>query len=141
MAESASKSWTKPWANWITVIFLLSTLFTIFLAVLPGSYNPYEHDKVIETVSEPDVRTGGAGRTKRKARKLKTSVTVVVLGDIGRSPRMQYHAISVAKHGGRVELVGYKGQTLACRVASFFMKLFTNRSQNPTSTLRCNLTL
>ncbi|KAI0841308.1 glycosyltransferase family 33 protein [Hypoxylon sp. FL0890] len=35
------------------------------------------------------------------------SVQVLVLGDIGRSPRMQYHASSVARHGGRVDLIGY----------------------------------
>jgi hypothetical protein len=37
------------------------------------------------------------------------SVQVLVLGDIGRSPRMQYHALSIAKHGGRVDLIGYHG--------------------------------
>ncbi|ORY58217.1 family 1 glycosyltransferase [Pseudomassariella vexata] len=37
----------------------------------------------------------------------KVSVQVLVLGDIGRSPRMQYHASSIAKHGGRVDLIGY----------------------------------
>ncbi|KAK0643229.1 glycosyl transferases group 1-domain-containing protein [Cercophora newfieldiana] len=35
------------------------------------------------------------------------SVHVLVLGDIGRSPRMTYHALSVAKHGGKVNLIGY----------------------------------
>ena len=34
-------------------------------------------------------------------------VVVVVLGDIGRSPRMQYHALSVLQHGHNVSLVGY----------------------------------
>ena len=37
------------------------------------------------------------------------SVQVLVLGDIGRSPRMQYHALSIARHGGRVDLIGYQG--------------------------------
>ena len=37
-------------------------------------------------------------------------VQVLVLGDIGRSPRMQYHALSIAKHGGMVDLIGYQGQ-------------------------------
>lgn len=35
------------------------------------------------------------------------TVQVLVLGDIGRSPRMQYHAFSIAKHGGNVQLIGY----------------------------------
>lgn len=37
------------------------------------------------------------------------SVCVVVLGDIGRSPRMQYHAMSFMKSGFYVDLVGYGG--------------------------------
>jgi beta-1,4-mannosyltransferase len=38
------------------------------------------------------------------------SVHVLVLGDIGRSPRMTYHALSIAKHGGKVNLIGYLGR-------------------------------
>ncbi len=40
------------------------------------------------------------------------SVQVLVLGDIGRSPRMTYHALSIAKHGGKVNLIGYLGTTI-----------------------------
>lgn len=36
-------------------------------------------------------------------------IQILVVGDIGRSPRMQYHGLSVAKHGRFVDLVGYKG--------------------------------
>ncbi|KAK2533494.1 Alg1 [Columba guinea] len=39
---------------------------------------------------------GGGGR-----------VCVAVLGDLGRSPRMQYHALSLARHGHDVALLGY----------------------------------
>ncbi|EGB10232.1 hypothetical protein AURANDRAFT_23258 [Aureococcus anophagefferens] len=38
---------------------------------------------------------------------------VVVAGDVGRSPRMQYHALSLAEHGYAVTLVGYAGE-LCC---------------------------
>ncbi|KAI9847575.1 MAG: mannosyltransferase [Sclerophora amabilis] len=48
------------------------------------------------------------GRTAIAGAVPKTSVQVLVLGDIGRSPRMQYHAISIAKSGGRVDLIGYR---------------------------------
>jgi hypothetical protein len=41
----------------------------------------------------------------------KPSVQVLVLGDIGRSPRMQYHALSIAQHGGEVKLIGYQGES------------------------------
>lgn len=39
----------------------------------------------------------------------KKSVCVVVVGDVGRSPRMQYHALSLAKEGFDVDVVGYSG--------------------------------
>ena len=34
---------------------------------------------------------------------------VVVFGDIGRSPRMQYHTLSLAQNGFNVDLIAYKG--------------------------------
>jgi beta-1,4-mannosyltransferase len=36
-------------------------------------------------------------------------VCVVVLGDLGRSPRMQYHSLSFAKEGYDVDIIGYGG--------------------------------
>lgn len=44
------------------------------------------------------------------ATKESTRVQVLVLGDIGRSPRMNYHARSIASHGGYVDLMGYDGK-------------------------------
>lgn len=38
------------------------------------------------------------------------TVVVLVLGDIGRSPRMMYHAESFAKLGWETYLVGYAGE-------------------------------
>lgn len=38
------------------------------------------------------------------------NVCVVVLGDIGRSPRMQYHSLSLAEMGHKVDIIGY-GET------------------------------
>lgn len=37
-------------------------------------------------------------------------VQVVVLGDVGRSPRMQYHCLSLVKQDFTVDLVGYGGE-------------------------------
>ncbi len=78
----------------LTLAVLASTSFTIFLLMLPTRYVRHSPPKVVVdgSVIEP-----------------KISVQVLVLGDIGRSPRMQYHAQSIAKHGGRVEVVGYQG--------------------------------
>src|SRR5262245_32579174 len=42
----------------------------------------------------------------------KFHVTIVVLGDIGRSPRMQYHALALASSLAEVDLVGYAGSAL-----------------------------
>ncbi|GAA5934998.1 hypothetical protein JCM3775_004672 [Rhodotorula graminis] len=39
------------------------------------------------------------------------SVALVVLGDIGRSPRMLYHAQSFARHGYTTHIVAYRGST------------------------------
>lgn len=48
------------------------------------------------------------------------SVQIVVLGDIGRSPRMQYHALSFAKHGGIVSIIGHAGTVFTGFIASPF---------------------
>ena len=41
----------------------------------------------------------------------KGRVAVIVLGDLGRSPRMQYHALSLCREGYDVEFVGYGGDS------------------------------
>ena len=48
----------------------------------------------------------------------KCRVGVAVLGDLGRSPRMQYHAHSLARHGHPVHLVGYPGSPLPDSLAT-----------------------
>jgi hypothetical protein len=85
----------------LTGAFLGSTLFTIFLLLLPSRYQ-----------TDPPAEVTDSGNDKRTERKVVTSVQIIVLGDIGRSPRMQYHAISIAKNGGLVDLIGYQGQQL-----------------------------
>jgi beta-1,4-mannosyltransferase len=37
-------------------------------------------------------------------------VAVIVLGDLGRSPRMQNHALALAAEGAAVDLIGYRGR-------------------------------
>ena len=71
----------QPWA---THLLIASLSFTVLIVLcLPHRYAPPADGKV--------------------------RVVVLVLGDIGRSPRMQYHALSIARKGGLVELVGYNG--------------------------------
>jgi len=43
---------------------------------------------------------------------------VIVIGDVGRSPRMQYHAASLAGAGGEVDLIGLEGAAVIPSVAS-----------------------
>lgn len=71
---------------WLTVMSIIFTITTIVLLTLPSQYD--ERNKSKE-------ETG-------------PRVQVLVLGDLGRSPRMQYHALSIAKHGGYVDLIGYR---------------------------------
>ncbi|KAG9335918.1 hypothetical protein JZ751_003475 [Albula glossodonta] len=44
---------------------------------------------------------------RRNSGRTGQSVCVLVLGDIGRSPRMQYHAISLSKHGYTIDTPSY----------------------------------
>src|SRR3954454_24794593 len=44
--------------------------------------------------------------------KHRTRVSMVVLGDVGRSPRMQYHALALAASLADVDVIGYAGSTM-----------------------------
>ncbi|OLY84517.1 Chitobiosyldiphosphodolichol beta-mannosyltransferase [Smittium mucronatum] len=44
----------------------------------------------------------------KKSNEKSKNVTIIVLGDIGMSPRMQFHAVSLAKNGFNVDIVAYK---------------------------------
>jgi beta-1,4-mannosyltransferase len=92
------------------VVVTLSTLFTALLLTLPSQYDPYK-DKPLRFVGEDGKEIKMKTRDGKDPVKWKQgrSVQVVVLGDIGRSPRMQYHALSIAKHGAKVFLIGYQG--------------------------------
>src|SRR5262245_17327907 len=46
------------------------------------------------------------------SRKHRIRVSVVVLGDVGRSPRMQYHALALASSLAEVDIVGYAGSAM-----------------------------
>lgn len=74
--------------TFINVAFCVSSLVTVLMLLLPSQYDP---------------------RPSTKGTRPKTSVQILVLGDIGRSPRMQYHALSIAKNGGQVVIIGYTG--------------------------------
>ncbi|KAB8277255.1 glycosyl transferases group 1-domain-containing protein [Aspergillus minisclerotigenes] len=73
----------------VSVAFYISTAVTLFILLLPS---PYARKRSTAQDASTDP---------------KTTVQILVLGDIGRSPRMQYHALSIAKGGGQVEIIGY----------------------------------
>ena len=45
-------------------------------------------------------------------------VGVVVLGDLARSPRMKYHALSLLSHGFSVDMIGYQSSPLPHSIVS-----------------------
>lgn len=100
-----------------SVISGLALLFATVLGLIffaPTQYDPYTTDLINELAEgrgKHDNDSGknskvGSNRSMGRA-KLPASTTVVVLGDVGRSPRMQYHAISLVENGAFVNLVGY----------------------------------
>jgi len=63
----------------------------------------------------PLTRRRAGGKKKKRspaARPKNPSVLVLVLGDVGRSPRMQYHIASLRKAGFTVDVIGYSGSPL-----------------------------
>lgn len=46
------------------------------------------------------------------------AIAVIVLGDFGRSPRMQHHALSLAQHGRSVHVVAHSGTAAHPRVSA-----------------------
>lgn len=100
----------------LSVAVIISTAVTIFMITLPSSYSHFDTREITkDSFSEEDMKnTKSPGyeyylkhRDAEGRLRIETTVQVVVLGDIGRSPRMQYHALSIAAHGGQVDLVGY----------------------------------
>ncbi|KAF2743910.1 glycosyltransferase family 33 protein [Sporormia fimetaria CBS 119925] len=101
----------------ISIAVVISSLFTLFLLTAPSQYNPYK-DRPDPVAGDAKATQDGESEQPKRAWKAGRTVYVVVLGDIGRSPRMQYHAISIAKHGGRVFLIGYTESELHPEIIS-----------------------
>src|SRR5277367_5126341 len=87
----------------LTLTLLASATFTVLLLCAPSRYMRHSPPRSVGTSEDASTHEP------------KISVQVLVLGDIGRSPRMQYHAMSIAKHGGRVDVIGYNGDFYPCQ--------------------------
>ncbi|KAM9471312.1 chitobiosyldiphosphodolichol beta-mannosyltransferase isoform 1-T1 [Salvelinus alpinus] len=89
----------------------LATLSLIGFALLAGFYLTTLN--VLWTLVSVTVTAVLVTQLLRKLRRrdalTERRVCVLVLGDIGRSPRMQYHALSLSKHGYSVTFVGFPG--------------------------------
>lgn len=77
---------THPLHLFLLAVFTNTTLFLLVIPFYITRYNPKKPHPLI--------------------------VQVLVLGDVGRSPRMQYHAHSITKLDAFVELIGYKGKLM-----------------------------
>lgn len=75
-------------ADWSVIV---SQVAILLLAILPAGYVYYQI------------------RFRPHPRPSFRSVAVLVLGDIGRSPRMMYHSESFAQNGFETYIVGYEG--------------------------------
>ncbi|ORX88087.1 chitobiosyldiphosphodolichol beta-mannosyltransferase-like protein [Anaeromyces robustus] len=81
---------------WIIFQTLLIATLLLLIVIVAGIV--YLLKQTREKLSKkPDTNNG------------KPNVLLLVLGDIGRSPRMQYHALSFAENNYNVDFVGYKG--------------------------------
>lgn len=93
------------WQVLLTVTALISATFTLILLFLPSKYQGQYRTRR----SQPE-RSCTSSLDDHSV--CPVDVQILVLGDIGRSPRMQYHVASIAKYGGRVQLIGYSGMPL-----------------------------
>lgn len=61
-----------------------------------------------------------------RTRNVPNRVAVLVLGDIGRSPRMQNHAVCLAKAGWNVDLIGFRGNFSTHKPLTLGAEVFTD---------------
>ena len=114
-----SDSFNRAFELVLLLVVIISSLFTLFLVTLPSQYDHFK-DRPDDEPEERTLKSKAKEKRGKIKQKIARSVQVVVLGDIGRSPRMQYHAISIAKHGGRVQLIGYQGLFLLSKLLMLY---------------------
>lgn len=112
-------SWLELAWNLSIIIVIIATAISGFLLYsLPTAYSHFHPQYITEAAFDAEskkdcTKSGYTYFTKHKDSdgrlKVDASIQIVVLGDIGRSPRMQYHALSLAAHGAKVSIIGYAG--------------------------------
>ncbi|ORX94756.1 beta-1,4-mannosyltransferas-like protein [Clohesyomyces aquaticus] len=99
----------NPWFEpSLFLAVLVGIISIICYLTLPQPYLPLADKPVLDPMEGKKNNSSIKEKKKPGWFRRRRTIQVVVLGDIGRSPRMQYHAISLAKHGARVFLIGYK---------------------------------
>ncbi|XP_054463131.1 chitobiosyldiphosphodolichol beta-mannosyltransferase isoform X1 [Anoplopoma fimbria] len=86
-------------AAFLAVFAVISSVLVAFCAAGSGVTLPAVSLAVVAGLVSLWLRRRDGGTDRR--------VCVLVLGDLGRSPRMQYHALSLSKHGYHVTFVGF----------------------------------
>ena len=89
----------------LTVLALFSALLVTFCAAGSGVTCP-----AASLTHVTGLLSLWLWRLRRRDGGFDRRVCVLVLGDIGRSPRMQYHALSLSKHRYNVTFVGFLGK-------------------------------
>ena len=109
----------------LVITAVISTIFTLILLILPSQYKGQYRNR--RSQSERSCTSSLDDQSK-----CPIDVQILVLGDIGRSPRMQYHAASIAKYGGQVQLIGYWGISFTVqRFSVCVSKTWTESAPNP----------
>jgi beta-1,4-mannosyltransferase len=94
-------------------------LFASFVAIPFVMQHDNDEAQVLVEISTRSHASSHAGNDVSESLEGSLHVVVIVLGDLGRSPRMQYHALSLLEDGHTVSLVGYLGEELVPALASY----------------------
>lgn len=85
------------------IIFIVIVLLAAAIAIV------YRVGRSLLAASRPSNRPVADAKSTPAAPAKANSVALVVLGDIGRSPRMLYHADSFARNGFETRIVAHRG--------------------------------
>ncbi|SMR56050.1 unnamed protein product [Zymoseptoria tritici ST99CH_3D1] len=111
-------TWEATWNVLLVLALAAIAIGLLLLLTLPSTYSHQQPRFINENFFTPEdkkdaQKSGYAYYLKHRDSnghyRVDTSIQIVVLGDIGRSPRMQYHALSLASHGASVDMIGYAG--------------------------------
>lgn len=98
-----------PCCAWRAVLAVITLIAAVLVVIYAAGSN--ETWPAVSLAVLTGLLSLGLRRLRQRDGGTDRRVCVLVLGDIGRSPRMQYHALSLSKHGFNVTFVGFLGKT------------------------------